>query len=453
MEIIQTIFAFIITISILVSIHEWGHFWVARRVGVKVLRFSIGFGKPLLCWHDKHGTEFCISIIPLGGYVKMLDEREGEVALEELDKTFNRRPLLARILVVAAGPCANFVLAIIALWLMYLIGVTSVVPVVGKITPGFPAADAGMQSGEVIQSVDGNRVHSWNDFNLLIAGRIGDKEVIDITAHTTDGHIKNYRLFVSHWPENLERHTLLDVLGISVWVPIPSSVIGRVLKGLPAEKGGLQAGDRVVAVNDNAVHLWTDLVANIADNDDPHVLQIDVSRDGKIAHFTVVPEKKTLKNGKIINFIGIEAQPVSWPKKLIHTIQYNAWTAFLTSVSETWKLSYITLKSLFNIIGGVLSVQNLSGPITIAKVASQSLYAGFESFLYFIAMISVSLGVINLLPIPALDGGHLFYFLIEAIRGKPLSERIQHLGLRIGIVFILCVMILALYNDFVRLLQ
>ena len=449
MSIVQTVFAFIISLGILVSIHEWGHFWVARKAGVKVIRFSIGFGKPLFTWHDKYGTEFVIAIIPLGGYVKMLDEREDDVPIEQAHMAFNKKSVWARIAIVSAGPIANFILAIAALWLMYLVGIKTLVPTIGAIIPDSPAANAGMQVNTKITSIDGQKINSWGDINLTLAGKVGDSEPILIDTHSATGN-KTYPVTINHWPSDLGKQSLLDTLGVQTWTPTIPSVIGRLIPGLPAEKSGLKAGDHILSINNKPVNSWVEMVEDISHNANKP-LTVNVLRHDKTITLTVTPENKTLPDGQTIGFIGAEAKPTHWPKDQVQTLAYNPITALTAALSETWKLSYVTTQSLFKIVTGILSVNNLSGPITIAKVASASLHSGLESFLYFIAMLSVSLGVINLLPIPALDGGHLLYYFIEAVRGRPLPEKIQNFGLRIGIAFVLCVMLLALYNDFSRL--
>lgn len=449
MSIIQTIFAFIISLGILVSIHEWGHFWVARKMGVKVLRFSIGFGKSLFTWHDKRGTEFSLSMIPLGGYVKMLDEREGDVPIDQIHLAFNQKSVWARIAIVAAGPVANFILAIAALWLMYLIGLKTVVPTIGQVIPDSPAAHAGISPNTQLISLAGQKIHTWNDANLTLAGKIGDTDPFTLRARSSKG-VQTYQVTIKHWPEDLGTQSLLATLGIETWFPTIPSVIGRLVPNLPAEKAGLKTNDHIVSINGTSISSWTDMVKEIS-NHANMPLDITVLRNNQPLSLTVTPESKTLENDNIIGFIGAEAKPVHWPQDQIQTLSYNPLSAFTAALSETWKLSAITAQSLYKMVTGILSLNNLSGPITIAKVASASMHSGIESFLYFIAMLSVSLGVINLLPIPVLDGGHLLYYFLEAVRGRPLSEKIQNFGLRVGIAIVLCVMLLALYNDFSRL--
>ncbi len=449
MSILQTIFAFIISLAILVSIHEWGHFWVARKMGVKVLKFSIGFGKSLFSWHDKYGTEFSISVIPLGGYVKMLDEREGNVASDEVHLAFNKKNVWKRIAIVAAGPLANFILAFIALWVMYLIGIKTIMPTIGYVIPNSPAALSGITANERIISINHQPVKSWYDVNLSLAGLIGDNTSFPLTTYLNN-QTHSYDITIQHWPRDIEKQDLISTIGFKTWSPKVPTVISKVIEGLPANRAGIKSGDQVLSINGQSVYTWKDVV-DIVSKSASSSLTFNLLRNHQKISLEVTPEKKTLNSGDVIGFIGAQATPVSWPSDQISNISYNPVTAIPIAAKETWKLTSITLKSLHKIIIGVLSLNNLSGPVTIAKVAGTALRSGIESFLYFIAMLSVSLGVINLLPIPTLDGGHLLFYLIEAVRRRPVPEKIQSFGLRLGLTFILCIMILAIYNDIARL--
>ena len=448
MNIIQIIFAFIISLGILVSIHEWGHFWVARKMGVKILRFSIGFGKPLFIWRDKQETEFALSLIPLGGYVKMLDEREGDVPDNCLHMAFNRKNVWARMAIVLAGPVANFILAIVALWLMYLIGVKTIAPTIGKVIPNSPAASANLVANTRIMAINGKKINSWNDINLVLATRIGESTPFPITTQLSTGE-QTHIVTIKQWPKSLENKSLLEILGLETWVPTIPPVIGKIIPDLPADKAGLKNNDKILTINGQPVHAWNTMVQMVRSH--PHIpLHFEILRNQQPLSLIITPDKKELEN-EIAGFIGAEVKPIHWPENQIVTLSYNPVSALSVAVSETIALAHMTIHSLIKLVTGILSLKNLSGPITIAKVAGKSLQSGLESFLYFIAMLSVSLGVINLLPIPALDGGHLFYFLLEAVRGQPISQKIQNFGLQLGIVIILCVMLLALYNDFSRL--
>ena len=449
MGIIQTILAFIITLGILVSFHEWGHFWVARRMGVKVLRFSIGFGKSLFTWRDKYNTEFSLAMIPLGGYVKMLDEREGDVPDDQKHMAFNNKSVWARIAVVAAGPIANFILAIVAIWIIYLTGIQNVIPVIGEVLPGSPAATAGLPVNGEITEVNGNKITSWGDVNLELAARIGNMEPVTLSVlSATSANL--YSLSVHNWPEDLEKESLLTTVGIVPWSPVTPAVINKTLPDSAAAISGLKAGDQVLSINEKQIENWSQMVEIIRSNPGS-LLQVKIQRGENTLILPVTPKEQKLNN-QTVGFLGAETLPAQWPENQIRLLSYNPLTAFTKSLSETWKLTSITFQSLGKIMTGILSVNNLSGPITIAKIASTSLHSGFKNFLYFLAMLSISLGVINLLPVPALDGGHLFFYFIEVIKGKPLPEKIQNFSLQIGVILILCVMLLALYNDFNRLI-
>ena len=455
LDTLQTVGAFVLTLGILVSIHEYGHFWVARRCGVKVLRFSVGFGKSLWRWHDRHGTEFSIAIIPLGGYVKMLDEREGSVADDEKHLSFNSKPVLSRIAIVAAGPVANFLLAIVALWLMYLAGVRTVVPQVGEVLPKSPAAVAGIKSGDEIVSVDGEQTPGWQAVNMALLSSLGESKaiVVEVSSGTpgekATGAVYKRRLSVTDWLVSDEQPNPIRALGIVPFSPAVPAIIGEVVEGGAAQKAGLTGGDKITGADGVVVSDWLQWVELVRGHPEKR-MQIQLQRDGQQVVVELTPDVKE-SNGQRIGYIGAGVQPFSWPEELIRTQQFGPVTALLKGAESTWSLTTMTLESIWKMIVGLVSVKNLSGPITIAKVAGASLQSGFANFLYFLGMLSVSLGVLNLLPIPVLDGGHLLFYLVEWVRGKPLSENIQLMGLKIGVTLVMCVMMLALYNDLSRL--
>ncbi|MCK5894762.1 MAG: sigma E protease regulator RseP [Endozoicomonadaceae bacterium] len=453
MEIVQTILAFIVTIGLLVSIHEYGHFWVARRCGIKVLRFSIGFGKPLFTWHDRHGIEFVIAMIPLGGYVKMLDEREGPVTEEEKGQAFNNQSVYARIAVVMAGPLANFLLAIVALWLMYLVGIKTVVPVVGDVIPESPAAVAGVDAGFEVVSVDGRSTPSWHAINMALLALLGESTQVTIGLKPfgqLDEATQYSDVHLSHWLIGEKSIDPLHSLGVVPWHPDVPAVIGQILENGAAEKAGLLIGDAVLSVNGQSIHDWQHWVETVRDNPDI-AMQIELERGGDRRSVTVVPDEKMLADGEKIGYIGAGAVPFEWPTDRLRNISYGAVDALGAAVGDTWRLTTLTLDSIRKMVIGLVSIKHLSGPITIAKVAGASFKSGLESFLSFLAMLSVSLGVLNLLPIPVLDGGHLLYCLAELVSGRPVSERVQMIGVRVGMTFILGLMLVALYNDLSRL--
>ncbi len=453
MDSIQTVLAFIVTLGLLVSVHEYGHFWVARRCGIKVLRFSVGFGKALFRWHDKQGTEYVIAMIPLGGYVKMLDEREEPVPDDQRHLSFNGKPVLSRIAVVAAGPIANFLLAIVALWLMYMIGTRAVIPVVGDVVPETPAAHAGLLPGSEVVAVDGDTVRSWHDFNMALLKSMGETRTIDVAVRPFDNptaQTVQTPVSVKDWLVDEEQPSPIRNLGIIPWTPKIPPVIGQVLEGGAAEAAGLQVGDTVVSMNGLPVDDWNVWVNEIRDNPG-RTLPIVVERNGQAVDINLVPGEKPLADGGKIGYIGAGSRPYNWPEDHVREIRFGPVDALGAATTETASLSFLMVDSLRKMITGLVSVSNLSGPITIARAAGASVESGLESFLGFLAMLSVSLGVINLLPVPVLDGGHLLYHFYELIRGKPLSEKAQMFGMRIGLTLIMGVMFVALFNDLSRL--
>ena len=454
---LQTILAFVVTLGILVSIHEFGHFWVARRCGIKVLRFSVGFGKSLWSRTDKQGTEFSVAAIPLGGYVKMLDEREGPVADDEKHLSFNSQSVLSRIAVVAAGPIANFLLAIVALGLMYMIGVRSMVPQIGEVLPESPAFEAGMNSGDEIVAIDGVETLGWQSVNMELLSFIGDTRTIVLSVRSgelgtlSDGSVRDIRLNVANWLVGAEQPNPVKALGIVPYTPEIPATIGQVVDGGAAQQAGIQAGDKIISADNQPVQDWAHWVEIIRDHP-AQTLSVVVERNNREEMLALTPARKE-NDGKVTGYIGVGVQSVSWPEELIREIRLGPVDAVIKGVEATWTLTSMTLESLWKMVVGLVSVKNLSGPITIAKVAGASLESGLENFLYFLAMLSVSLGVLNLLPIPVLDGGHLLFYVVELVRGKPLSEKIQMLGLKIGVTLIVGVMMLAMYNDLSRLFQ
>jgi regulator of sigma E protease len=449
MQIIQTVLALALTLGILVTLHEYGHFWVARRCGVKVLRFSVGFGKPLFSWFDRHGTEFVIAAIPLGGYVKMLDEREGPVPDELRDQAFTSKPPSQRIAIAAAGPIANFLFAIFAYWVLSVVGVTQVAPIVGEITGKSVAAQVGLQEGMEIHAVDGHRVSSWRDVNMRILERVGERGLItlDVSGGGTRGTLSGE---LGGWSLSDETPDPLAEFGITPWRPDVPAVLGQISDGGRAQAAGLQAGDRILAVNDEPVGNWFELVDFIR-NAPEQTLALTVERAGSGQSVQITPEAKKQDNGETIGFVGAGVEAISWPDNVLREVRYGPLAAIPVALNETWADTRLTLVAIKKMVTGLLSPSNLSGPITIARVAEASVSSGFEGFVRFLAYLSVSLGILNLLPVPVLDGGHIVYYTIEAIRKKPLSDKVQALGLRIGMAMILTLMVFALYNDLMRL--
>ena len=448
LDILQTVLALIVTLGILVTIHEYGHFWVARRCGVRVLRFSVGFGNPIFSRYDRHGTEFAIAAIPLGGYVKMLDEREGPVPEDQRHEAFTSKPPGQRIAIAAAGPAANFIFAIAAYWLLSVVGFTTVAPITGDITDGSIADNMGLRSGMEILQVDGRDVTSWRDINMRLLERAGEDSLVSITVSDGQGR-RTLSGDLGGWQLPDENPAPLSQFGLTPMRPDVPAVIGEVVAGGRAEAGGLQEGDRVIAVDGQPVSDWYALVERIQQSPG-QTQQWLVERNGDQRSLDVTPDIRQV-DGEEKGYVGAGVAAVDWPDHMLREVRYGPLAAIPNAVSETWSDTRLTLVAIQKMITGLLSPTNLSGPITIARVAEASVSSGFEDFVRFLAYLSVSLGILNLLPIPVLDGGHIVYYTIEAIRRRPLSEQVQALGLRIGMAMILTLMVFALYNDLMRL--
>ncbi|OWV31105.1 RIP metalloprotease RseP [Halomonas campaniensis] len=451
MGLIQNILAVIVVLGLLVTFHEFGHFWVARRCGVKVLRFSVGFGKPLWSRVDRHGTEFAIAAIPLGGYVKMLDEREAPVPEEQLDQAFNRKTVWQRIAIVAAGPIANFLLAIVAYWVLFVAGTTVVSPMVGSVAPDSPAAEAGLSNGDEIVAIQGDEMRSWEDVNLKLVSIIGFSGELDIDARPEGASDpQRFGLSVTDYLVRQDPPQPLQTLGITPWQPEFPAVLGQVVSGEAADQAGLEAGDRMVAVNGETVDDWMHFV-NMVRSSPGETLQLTYERNGEQSSVDLTPGRNRLETGVEIGYIGAGAEQVEWPAEFQREIRYGPIEAVGQAVSRTGAMTLLTLDAIRKMFVGLISPSNLSGPITIAQVSGDSARAGMEAFIGFLAYLSISLGVLNLLPIPVLDGGHLLYYFMEVVRGRPVSEKTQAVGLRIGLAMVGTLMLMALYFDLMRL--
>lgn len=450
-EFLQTIAAFILALGILVAVHEFGHYWVAKKLGVKILRFSLGFGRAM--WTRQHGeTEFVVAAIPLGGYVKMLDEREAEVAPHEQHRAFNRQSLLTRIAVVVAGPLANFVLAFAAYWLVMVIGVSGPRPIIGEVSPDSVAARAGLQSGDEIIEIAGLRTQTWDGVFRKALPAILDGRTVAMTAVRVSGSEKLTALDLSAISvDDIGEGDFLKVIGITPKRPHIPPRLGRIVEGGAAAAAGLRAGDLILSANGTAVASWGDWVRQVRANPERE-LKTTIERAGVELEVSLVPAAMTHK-GETIGRIGAEVKvPDDLPPTPIGIERYGALGAGYGAVERTWEMSLTTLKFLGQMISGRASVQNLSGPISIAHYAGASAKMGTARFLEFLALVSVSLGVLNLLPIPLLDGGHLLYYLIEFISRRPVPESVQIYGQQIGLVMLLSLMGLAVYNDILRIL-
>ncbi|MEM1112426.1 MAG: RIP metalloprotease RseP [Pseudomonadota bacterium] len=451
MELMYTIAVTLITIAILVAVHEWGHFWVARRCGVKVLRFSIGFGKPLYTRRDRQGTEFSVAAIPLGGYVKMLDEREGDVPEAELDQAFNRKPVLSRIAIVAAGPLANFALAILAYWALFLNGESGYAPLIGDVEEGSVAYMAGLEAGQEIVAIDGEATPTWQALSFRLLDRIGDTGEISFSVKYPDSSVVyESEGPIERWLSDEEQPDLFGCLGIRMYSPDVEPVFQEVLANSPAEAAGFQAGDRLISADGTPMPLWSDWVDYVKARPGERIT-VEYERDARVLFGDIVPERMELPGGEVIGRVGVSVALPEMPPELIREFSRGPVEAMSAAVVRTGELVSFTLNSIKKMIQGLISPKNLSGPITIAKVASASAKSGLESWVGFLALLSVSLGVLNLLPIPVLDGGHLMYYTVELLAGRPVPEKIQALGYQVGLVLVLGIMMLALYNDFARL--
>jgi regulator of sigma E protease len=451
MELLNTIAITLATLAILVAVHEYGHFWVARRCGVKVLRFSIGFGPKLYSWHDKLGTEYVIAAIPLGGYVKMLDERQDEVASHELDMAFNRKSVLARIAVVSAGPLANFALAIIAFWFLFMAGERGYAPVIGEVTAGSVADVAGLESGQEIVSVDGNATATWRALSFALLERIGDSGTISFGVKYPDSDvIYESEAVLERWLSEQEEPDLYGGLGIAMYTPEVPPIVNMVEEDSPAQRAGLMQADKILRADGAEMALWMQWV-NYVRARPGESIELEFLRDGKLEQTLLVPDAIAGQDGEVFGRVGMGVALPEMPEEMLRVYDRGPIEALVAGVRRTGELSVFTLISIKKMATGLISAKNLSGPITIAKVATASAKSGFESYISFLALLSVSLGVLNLLPIPVLDGGHLLYYLVELLVGRPVPEKVQAVGYQLGLFVILGVMMLALYNDFSRL--
>lgn len=440
----------LVALGVLVTFHEFGHFWVARRCGVKVLRFSVGFGMPLLRWHDSKGTEFVVAAIPLGGYVKMLDEREGEVPADQLDHAFNRKSVRQRIAIVAAGPVANFLLAMVFFWALAMLGSEQVRPVIGAVESGSIASRAGLSPGQEIIAIDGEPTSGWAAVNLQLVRRLGESGSLQVLVREQGSTVDSPReLVLDKWLKGANEPDPIHSLGIRPWRPALPPVLAEIDPKGPAKAAGLKAGDRLLALDGKALDDWQQVVDIVRLHPDTKIM-LRVERDG--AQIDVPVTLATRGESKAPSgYLGAGVKAVDWPPEMIREVSYGPVAAIGEGARRTWTMSVLTLDSLKKMLFGELSVKNLSGPITIAKVAGASAQSGIADFLNFLAYLSISLGVLNLLPIPVLDGGHLLFYLIEWARGRPLSDRVQGWGIQIGISLVVGVMLLALVNDLGRL--
>ena len=446
--------AFLLALAVLIIVHELGHFSVARLCNVKVLRFSVGFGKPL--WLRRFGrddTEWAISAFPLGGYVKMLDEREGEVPAHELDRAFNRQSVLKRSCIVVAGPLANMLLAVALYWILFMSGVEEPRPILGAPPAGTLAAEAKVGAGETARAVSGVPVATWTELRWELLQRILDRDVVTLETINAHGNIATYRLEVGRLDSAALEGDPLQAVGLRLKRPELPPVLGEVQAGSPAAAAGLLPDDRILAIDGQEVNSWQELALTIRAAG-ARELMLDVQRNALHLQFKVVPEIVEEHGGKPVSRIGIAVRddPELRQSALV-TVRYGFSTALRRALAQTWETSVLSLRMMGRMLMGELSVKNISGPVTIADYAGQSARMGGGHYLRFLALISISLGVLNLLPIPVLDGGHLMYYLAEVIKGEPLSERVMEIGQQIGLTLLVLLMALAFYNDINRLVS
>ena len=450
MTLLVTLFYFILALLLLINVHEYGHFIVARCCGVKVLRFSFGFGKVLASWRDKRGTEYVWSLFPIGGYVKMLDEAEGPVPENERHLAFNNKTIWARAAIVLAGPLFNFLFAFVALWLVLVIGVKSLAPIINEVKPGSIAAQAGLTVKQEIIALGGKKITSWRDVQYALMPLLGtDDPVVITTKSLVNGYEKTHTLLLTNWQMDVKNPDVLDSLGIVPFVPSIPPIVGDVLPESPAKRAGLQTGDVVRSVNQQPITDWLELVDYVRKRPNQRIV-LNVTSEGK--HKNVVLQiASTLTNGKLEGFIGMRSQRMDWPAHWLRLQREAPLKAVGTAFAQTMVLTGTTFSLISRLVTGKLPIQSISGPVGIAKGAGESGRNGLPYYLSFLALVSISLGVLNLLPIPMLDGGHLLYFLIEFIRRRPLPEGLRSTGMYVGLVLLIALMIIAFSNDLARL--
>lgn len=456
MALIETLFYTFIAFGILVTFHEYGHFWVARRCNVRVEKFSIGFGKRLFSWRDKHNTEFILAALPLGGYVKMLDEREGDVADEDLPYAFTQKTVAQRMAIISAGPIANFLLAIAFYWVLFLGGEQGLAPVVGEVNENSLAAQSGLEIGMEITAVGQSKTRTWGSVNRQLFDYIGNTGDIPLTVRYPDS-TSEYQLLipVKAWLRNEDNPSPIQALGLKPKFEFEALVLGPVSEAGSGFKGGLREGDILLAVNGVDIESADGFIQKVSNNSGQDLV-IDLKRsvkatdESQFLSLRVIPDR-VLKNGEYVGQLGIQlGVKGKYPEDLIRQVDHSMLSASIRAVDETITNAGFILSSLGKLIVGDLSPKNLSGPITIAKMAGDTAKAGFENFIRFVAILSIMLGVMNLLPIPVLDGGHLVYCVVEWVKGSPVSTEVQLIGFKVGFFLLVGLMVFATFNDLTR---
>lgn len=451
-QLLISLFAFLAALGVLVAVHEFGHFWVARKMGVKVLRFSLGFGKVI--WRRQGPeTEYVLSALPLGGYVKMLGEQDGDVAEHERHRAFGTQPVWKRIAIVAAGPAFNFILAVVLYICVFMVGIPGISPVVGEVAPDSHAAVAGFRVDDRITAIDSVPVDNWQDVRLLLLESVLEDGRIEVTVTSEDG--SSARRVLSFDENDLLQKDgeILQNIGLSPWQPVLEPEIAEVQPGGAAERSGLLRGDRILTADSRQVRTWAEWVDYVRSHPDTEI-SLTVARNGGTIETTIVPAAKE-ENGKTIGFIGagvaLEKADAELDKMRV-IVHYPFLESVSRGLAKTWDMTVLSFRMIGKLIVGDASTKNISGPITIAEYAGKTFSLDFRFFLDFLAIISIGLAVLNILPIPMLDGGHLLYYAIELLIGRPLPERIQILGQNVGIFVLACLMSLAFYNDIMRLM-
>jgi regulator of sigma E protease len=449
---VNTVVAFIVALGVLIVVHEYGHYLVARLCGVKVLRFSVGFGRPLALWRrGRDRTEWVIAAVPFGGYVKMLDEREGAVAPEEAHRAFNRQSVWRRTAIVVAGPLFNLAFAILVYAGLYMYGLPEARPVLAEPPAGTPAAAAGLKSGDTVRSVQGEAVGTWQELRWRVLQAALQRETLRVEVLTERGHVAETKLDLSAYPTDEVETDALERVGLRLYRPRLDPVIGQVVAGSPAERAGLAPKDRIVRAGEKPIDSWESLVAEIRGHPGKP-LQLLVESEAKTRMVELTPESVGSGDARIGRIGAAPLIPPAHAERMLVTVRHGFFGSIGKAAAKTWDISIFSLKMLGRMIMGQVSWKHLSGPVTIADFAGQSAQAGWISYLTFLALISISLGVLNLLPIPLLDGGHLMYYAIEIVKGSPVSERAMELGQRVGLALLIVMMAFAFYNDLNRLL-
>lgn len=447
---LSTLIYFFLSLFLLIIVHEYGHFIVARWMGVKVLRFSLGFGKVLASWRGKHGTEFVLSLIPLGGYIKMLDEAEGPVPSHQQHLAFNNKPIWARVAVVVAGPLFNFLFAFVALWLVLIIGIQSLAPIIGSVAKDSIASQAGLTANQEIVMMDGRAITSWRDFQYLLMMKLGTQQPINLIVKSLPTGIeKKVVISLTSWKLDAKKPDILASLGLQPFIPTVPPIIGEVVANSPSMHAGLREGDVITKINGKVVSDWLSLVDFVRKHPKKTVT-LEISRHGEIKQF-LVPIASEQRDGHLQGFLGLRSQQVNWPAHWLRLQRLPAMEAIGVAYAQTVELTKTSFVLIGRLVLGKLSLKTISGPVGIAQGAGESAKGGLVYYLSFLALVSISLGVLNLLPIPMLDGGHLLYYVVELVLRKPVSEEIRTIGSYLGLILLMALMMIALNNDITRL--